>query len=195
MCRSRGKPIVYAGLETWPEPPIDGDETATLIGSLERQRATFSWKAGGLDAEALRVSVGTSAITLGGLLKHLALVEDHHFSVRLFDRAPAPPFDAIDWVADPNWDWSWAPDDTPDALYELWQANVDQSRRLVAQALANGGLDQRIAQKWPDGRAPSLRRTLMDLIEEYARHVGHADLIRESIDGLVGEDPPGIHDE
>ena len=64
MCRSRGKPIVYAGLETWPEPPIDGDETATLIGSLERQRATFSWKAGGLDAEALRVSVGTSSICL-----------------------------------------------------------------------------------------------------------------------------------
>ncbi len=71
---------------------------------------------------------------------------------------------------------------------------VDQSRRNVAQALANGDLDQSMMQKWPDGRAPSLRRTLVDLIEEYARHVGHADIIRESVDGLVGEDPPGIHD-
>lgn len=187
--------MTYAGLEEWPEPPIDGDEAATLIGSLERQRAMFAWKAGGLDSESLQVSVGASAITLGGLLKHLALVEDHHFSVRLVGRDPAPPFSTIDWDTDPAWDWSWAPGDTPDSLYELWQTMVDQSRRLVAQALANGGLDQRMAQKWPDGRAPSLRRTFVDLIEEYARHVGHADLIRESIDGVVGEDPPDVHDQ
>jgi hypothetical protein len=185
---------MYAGLEEWPEPPIDGDEAATLIGSLERQRATFAWKAGGLNAEDLQVSVGASAVTLGGLLKHLALVEDHHFSVRLLGRDPSAPFNAIDWDRDPAWDWSWAPDDTPDLLYELWQSNVDQSRRSVAEALDNGGLDQRMAQVWPDGRAPSLRRTFVDLIEEYARHVGHADLIRETIDGVVGEDPPGVHD-
>lgn len=186
---------MYAGLAEWPEPPIDGDEVATLIGSLERQRATFAWKAGGLNAEELQVSVGASAITLGGLLKHLALVEDHHFSVRLLGRDPSAPFNTIDWEAHPTWDWSRASDDTPDSLYELWQTNVDQSRRSVAEALANGGLDQRMAQVWPDGRSPSLRRTLVDLIEEYARHVGHADLIRESIDGVVGEDPPGVHDQ
>ena len=57
-------------------------------------------------------------------------------------------------------------------------------------ALASGGLDQLCRFTWPDGASPSLRRILIDLIEEYARHVGHADLIRESIDGLVGEDPP-----
>jgi hypothetical protein len=56
-------------------------------------------------------------------------------------------------------------------------------------------LDQLVVVKWPDGRAPSLRRTFVDLIEEYARHVGHADLIRESIDGLAGEDPPDAHPE
>jgi hypothetical protein len=186
---------VYAGLDTWPEPPVDGDEAATLIGSLERQRATFAWKAGGLDAGALQVSVGASVVTLGGLLKHLALVEDYHLSVRLFGHEPASPFNAIDWDADPSWDWTWAPGDTPESLYALWQSNVDQSRRSVASALADGGLDQRMAVKWPDGRAPSLRRTFVDLIEEYARHVGHADLIRESIDGVVGEDPPGVHDQ
>jgi hypothetical protein len=66
---------------------------------------------------------------------------------------------------------------------------------LLGEALANGGLDQLLVQTWPDGRAPSVRRTLVDLIEEYARHVGHADLIREAVDGVVGEDPPGVHDQ
>jgi hypothetical protein len=186
---------LYAGLDAWPEPPIDGDEAATLIGSLERQRATFAWKAGGLDAHGLQVSVGVSSVTLGGLLKHLAMVENYYLSVRLFGRDPAWPFNEVNWESDPAWDWTWAPDDTPDALYELWQTNVDESRRSITEALANGGLDQVMAMKWPDGRAPSLRRTFVDLIEEYARHVGHADLIRESVDGVVGEDPPGVHDE
>jgi Protein of unknown function (DUF664) len=185
---------MYAGLDEWPEPPIDGDEASTLLGSLDRQRATFAWKVGGLDAAGLNVTLGTSTVTLGGLVKHLAFVEDYYFTVRLFDEALAPPFDAVDFDADPNWDWSSAIDDAPDVLYDLWQRNVDRSRRQVARALAEGGLGQSVAQKWPDGRAPSLRRTLVDLIEEYARHVGHADLIRESIDGVVGEDPPGIHD-
>ena len=73
----------------------------------------------------------------------------------------------------------------------LWGDTVARSRALVVEALADGdGLDRLALRTWPDGRAPSLRRILIDLIEEYARHVGHADLIRESVDGLVGEDPP-----
>jgi tetratricopeptide (TPR) repeat protein len=72
----------------------------------------------------------------------------------------------------------------------LWQDNVARSRAAVREALADGGLDRLVLRRWPDGRAPSLRRILIDIIEEYARHVGHADLIRESVDGLVGEDPP-----
>jgi hypothetical protein len=185
---------MYAGLEEWPEPPVDGDEVATLLGSLDRQRATFAWKVGGLDVAGLRATLGTSTVSLGGLLKHLALVEDYYFTIRLFDEAPGPPFDAVDWDAEPGWDWSSAINDTPDYLYDLWQRSVERSRRQVTRALTDGGLGHTLAQKWPDGRSPSLRRTLVDLIEEYARHVGHADLIRESIDGLVGEDPPGIHE-
>jgi len=184
---------MYAGLDAWPEPPVDGNEADTLTGSLDRQRATFAWKTGGLDADGLQRSVGVSTVTLGGLLKHLAMVEDYYFSVRLFGREPAPPFNTIDWDADPAWDWTWAPGDTPDSLYELWQNSVDRSRRSITEALAGGGLDQLMAVTWPDGRAPRLRRTFVDLIEEYARHVGHADLIREAIDGLVGEDPPDAH--
>jgi hypothetical protein len=65
---------------------------------------------------------------------------------------------------------------------------VARSRCLLSEALAGGGLEQLTRRTWPDGRAPSLRRIL---IEEYARHVGHADFIREPVDGLTGEDPPG----
>ena len=70
------------------------------------------------------------------------------------------------------------------------QDAVNRSRLRIAEAIADGGLARLARRTWPDGRAPSLRRILIDIIEEYARHVGHADLIRESIDGLIGEDPP-----
>jgi uncharacterized damage-inducible protein DinB len=175
-----------------PEPPLAGDETATLLGSLERQRATLAWKCGGLDADGLRATLGASSITLGGLLKHLANFEDDYFSARLFGRDPGPPWDGVDWGADPEWDWRSAAEDTPEQLVTLWRDAVARSRSAVTEALADGGLD-RLASGISNsrGESPSLRRILIDLIEEYARHVGHADLIRESVDGLVGEDPPG----
>jgi hypothetical protein len=72
----------------------------------------------------------------------------------------------------------------------MWREAVERSRRAVAEALDDGGLDRPGDFTYPDGRTPSLRRHLIDMIEEYARHAGHADLIRESVDGLVGEDPP-----
>jgi uncharacterized damage-inducible protein DinB len=173
-----------------PEPPVAGDETATLPGSLERTRATLAWKCGGLDAAGLRSTLAPSTITLGGLLKHLALVEDDYFSRRLHGRELGPPWDMVDWDADPDWDWHSAAEDTPEQLLTLWQNAVKRSRSAVTEALDDGGLERLARHTWPDGRAPSLRRILIDLIEEYARHVGHADLIRESVDGLVGEDPP-----
>jgi hypothetical protein len=173
-----------------PEPPVAGDETATLLGSLERQRATLAWKCGGLDAAGLRATVAASTITLGGLLKHLALVEDDYSSRRLHGRNPGAPWNTVDWDADPDWEWHSAAEDSPEQLMALWRDAVARSRSAVAEALADDGLDQLARFSWPDGRTPSLRRMLIDLIEEYARHVGHADLIRESVDGLVGEDPP-----
>ncbi len=171
------------------EPPAAGTEADTLLGTLERLRGYLAWKCGDLDAAGQRATLGPSALTLGGLLKHMALGEDDMFSVKLFGRERSAPWNSVDWDADPNWEWRTASDDTPEQLMSLWQASVQRSRTLVADALANGGLDHLAAFTWPDGRTPSLRRLLMDMVEEYGRHVGHADLIRESVDGLVGEDP------
>jgi hypothetical protein len=170
-------------------PPIAGNELDTLLGSLERVRGYVAWKCGGVDPAGLRATVGASTMTLGGLLKHLALVEDDVFGLKLFGTAYPEPFTDIDWDADPSWEWRTAADDSPAYLMELWQAAAERSRANVAKALAAGGLDQLADRGWSDGRKPNLRRLLIDMIEEYARHVGHIDLLRESVDGLVGEDP------
>jgi len=173
------------------EPPLAGDEADTLLGSLERQRATFAWKCSGVDASGMRATVGASVLTLGGLLKHLALVEDEYFTRRLHQRPLGKPWSEIDWEANPDWPWESAAYDSPDQLLTLWLDAVNRSRDSVAEALEADGVGQLARFALPDGQAPSLRRILVDLIEEYARHTGHADLLREAIDGRVGEDPPG----
>ena len=170
-----------------PEPPVAGDESATLLGFLEFQRATLAWKCKGLDAAGLGTTVAASSMTLGGMLKHLALVEDSWFSEWLLGRDLGPPWDAVDWDADPDWDWHSAAADTPGQLLTLWQDAVARSRSAVTEALADGGMGRLARRTWPDGRSPSLRWIVCHMIEEYARHNGHADLIRESIDGLTGE--------
>jgi uncharacterized damage-inducible protein DinB len=170
-----------------PEPPLAADETATLLGFLDFQRATLQWKCAGLDAAGLNTKVAASTMTLGGLLKHLAVVEDGWFSRSLFGRDYQPPWNAVDWKSDPDWEWQTAAQDSADELRALWQESVTRSRACVAEALATGGLDQLAKRTWPDGSVPSLRWILCHMIEEYARHNGHADLIRESIDGETGE--------
>jgi uncharacterized damage-inducible protein DinB len=170
-----------------PEPPIAADETATLLGYLDYQRATFAWKCSGLDAAGLTAKVGVSTMTLGGMLKHMALVEDNWFSYWLHERDRLPIWAAVDWKADPDWEWRTAARDSPAEVLAMWQESTDRSRTQVAEALADGGLDRLAKRVWPDGRAPSLRWIVCHMIEEYARHNGHADLIRESVDGTTGE--------
>jgi hypothetical protein len=172
------------------EPPVAGNEIDTMVGSLERQRRLLEWKCGGLDAAGTNATTAKSTMTLGGLLKHLALVEDDMLSQKLLSRPPAAPWDTVDWDADPNWEWRTAVDDTPEQLMTLWQDAVARSRANLREALADGGLDRPAAYTSSRGETPSVRRLLIDMIEEYARHLGHADLIRESVDGLVGEDQP-----
>ena len=170
-----------------PEPPINAGETETLLGFLDYQRATLAWKCRGLDAAGLQAKVGTSSLTLGGLLKHMALVEDGWFSRALYGGDRQPPFDAVDWKATPDWDFDSAAGDTPEQLFGLWEEAVARSRRNVAEELAGGGLDRLAVRAWPDGSKPNLRWILCHMIEEYARHNGHADLLREAVDGETGE--------
>lgn len=175
----------------WWEPPIAGTETEQLLGSLDRLRATFRWKADDLDAEGLNTSVGASALTLGGLLKHLAACEDFMFTAKMSGVLPGEPWDSLGW--DPFGDWAFTFDTTghtPEQLYGLWDGAVARSRARLAAALEEGTLDQPVYLAFPDAGNLSLRRLVFDLVEEYGRHTGHADLLREAVDGRVGEDPP-----
>ncbi len=170
-----------------PQPPLAGDETATLVGFLEFQRATLAWKCAGLDAKGLGAKVAASEMSLGGILKHMAYVEDLWFGRCLGRRPKAPPWDAVDWEADGDWDWHSAADDSPDELNAMWQDAMGQSRAILGDALAQAGIDQLGDSMWAGEDAPSLRWILVHMIEEYARHNGHADLMREAVDGETGE--------
>ncbi len=182
---------LYGGAVTEPwEPPFAGTEAEHLTGALDRLRTTFRWKADGLAADGLATTVGASTLTLGALLKHLAAVEDLTFSMKFRGEPPGEPWSAGDWDNDPHWDITSAAADSPESLYALWDAAVARSRATLAEALAAGGLDQEVHVSGPDGRRASLRRLVFDLVEEYGRHTGHADLLREAVDGRVGEDPP-----
>ena len=172
------------------EPPLSGTELEHLVGALDRLRTTFRWKADGLDAAGLQVRIGASSLTLGGLLKHLAVTEDVIFTAKLSGEPLGAPWDSSGWDGSDDWDVTSAAHDAPAELYALWDGAVERSRRRLDAALARGGLDQLVHVSGPDGRHASLRRLLCDLVEEYGRHTGHADLLREAVDGRVGEDPP-----
>lgn len=171
------------------EPSATAGELEVLLFALDRSRQTFAWKTGGLDAAGLRATHPPSTMTLGGLVKHLALIEDH-YAVKALTGGPMPePWAEVDFDADPDWEWRTGAEDEPAALYGLWRAAVGRSRAAWA-ALADGGLDRPARFSTGGGESPNLRRVLVDLHDEYARHLGHADLLREAVDGLVGEDPP-----
>jgi hypothetical protein len=167
-----------------PEPPIGADEEATLVGFLEWQRATFAWKCAGVDVAGLTATVGASSITLGGLLKHQARSEDYWFSHQLLGSDIGVPWDSLDW--DSDWKWH-SIGDTPQDLWALWEQNVERSRSALEKVLLSDGLDG-VAQRPPPNVEPaSVRWLLCHMIEEYARHNGHADLLREFVDGQTGE--------
>jgi uncharacterized damage-inducible protein DinB len=171
------------------EPPHAGTELEHLVGALDRLRTTFRWKADGLDSAGLQTRIGASAMTLGGLLKHLAFVEDYTFTTKLTGRPVGASWDYSEWDSE-NWPFTSAVHDSPERLYAVWEAAVERSRTRLAAALADGGLDRPVDISSPDGEHASLRRLVFDLVEEYGRHTGHADLLREAVDGLTGEDPP-----
>jgi hypothetical protein len=172
------------------EPPLAGTEVEHLIGALDRLRTTFRWKADDLDTAGLQMRIGASELTLGGLLKHLSWAEDYVFTTKLRGESLGAPWNTMDWDGTEDWPFTSAGRDTPEQLYALWDGAVERSRARLDAALADGGVDQLVHASSPDGHHASLRRLVCDLIEEYGRHTGHADLLREAVDGRVGEDPP-----
>lgn len=171
------------------EPPFAGTETAHLFGMLERQRATFRWKADGLDDEGLRFKFPSSELTIGGLLKHLALVEDDKFAWCMFGERPITRTSLPEGTEVETWQFSVGDDETASDVYRWYDDAVRRAQTQTARILAEELLDTPGSIEF-DGIRPSIRRFVCDLIEEYGRHTGHADLLREAIDGRVGEDPP-----
>jgi uncharacterized damage-inducible protein DinB len=165
------------------DPDLAADERTTLAQFLDFHRDTLLLKAEGLDAAQLSTRIPTSELTLAGLLKHLALVEDDWMQTRFLGRPEAEPWASAPWDADRDWEFHSAVDDDPDALRDLYRAACERSRATVASA----SLDDLSHAPGRDGRHWSLRWILVHLIEETSRHNGHADLLREAIDGEVGE--------
>jgi hypothetical protein len=172
------------------EPPFAGTETEHLIGSIDRTRAIFRWKADGLDTEQLRTPMATSTLTVGGLLKHLAAQEDYAALVKIAGLPMPEVWDDNGWEGDNDWEFTSAGEQCADDLYALYDAAVDRARSVVRAAVDGRGLDGDSAVTLQNGTRLSVRRVLFDLLEEYARHTGHLDVVREALDGRAGEDPP-----
>ena len=167
-------------------PPYAVDEITMLRSYLDHHRQTFRWKTGGLSQQQLASPHPPSTLTLAGLVKHLALNEDWWFGGILTGSTPMAPFADVDFDADPDWEFRTARDDQPDHLFALWERAVAASDANIAGAA--DGVDTVAARRESGtGEGPTLRWILLHMIEEYARHNGHADLIRESVDGSVGE--------
>lgn len=171
-------------------PDATPTEADSLLAVLERNRRTFAWKTAELDSAGLRRTTAASTMTLGGLVKHVALVEADWLAVKLAGQPYGSPWDGVDFDADPDWEWRTGAEDGPETVYGLWRAAVERSRALVAEVIEDRGLAGPASFTWPDGRTPTVRAMLLDMIEEYARHTGHADILREAVDGRVGEGAP-----
>ena len=125
-------------------------------------------------------------MTLGGMLKHLAGVEEWWLPMVLEGRESEPEWvDEAAMEADDDWEWHSAKDDDVETLFELFDTAVTEADRVIDAALEGEGLDTLAKRPRRDGSVATLRWILVHLIEEYARHAGHADLIRESIDGAT----------
>jgi hypothetical protein len=179
--------------ETSPQQPsasASATEADALLSVLDRNRRTFSWKTSGLDEKGLRATTSASSMTLGGLVKHVALVEADWLAVKLAGQDYGAPWDTVDFDDDPDWEWRTGALDSPEDVYAVWRDAVERSRRFVVGVIEERGLDGPASFTLPDGRTPTVRAMLLDMVEEYARHTGHADILREAVDGRVGEGAP-----
>jgi uncharacterized damage-inducible protein DinB len=166
-----------------PDPARNQAARDNLVSFLEYYRSVLIRKAVGLDSAQLAATLGRSSLTIGGLVKHMAFVEDHWFGHVLLGEEYPEPWASADWNTSPDWEFDTAPNDSPTELLAQYERSVERSRRALD---AVDDLDA-IAARPSHDQPVNVRWILVHLIEEYARHCGHADLIRESIDGRTGD--------
>jgi uncharacterized damage-inducible protein DinB len=166
-----------------PDPTTTSERDA-LEQYLDYQRETILLKTEGLSKEQLGQRIPTSDLTLAGILYHLALVEEDWCEVDFLGLPERDEWQGIDWAADRDYEFRTALSMEPDQLRDRYRLACERARAVT---LAAGDLDQLSVSTSIGGRPFTLRWMLLHLIEETARHAGHADLLREAIDGSVGE--------
>jgi uncharacterized damage-inducible protein DinB len=166
-----------------PDPTTTSERDA-LSQYLDYQRETILLKTDGLSREQLGRRIPTSDLTLAGILYHLALVEESWFEVDFLGLPDREEWQGIDWEADPDYEFRTALDKEPDWLRRRYRDACHRARQVAADAAS---LDQVSVLPRVGGKPFTLRWVMLHLIEETARHAGHADLLREAIDGTVGE--------
>jgi hypothetical protein len=164
-----------------PEPPMTASPVEMVSAFLDFHRATLLWKIDGLSEDDLRRPMVPSGVCLLGIVKHSAYVERWWFqAVFAGEDLPFPWTDQ-----DRDADWRIEPADTPEAIVALYRRETERSREILRQAQhAGGGWDDRAKRP---GFDHTLGWILTHMVEEVARHNGHADILREQIDGQTGE--------
>ena len=161
----------------------DGDERTTLLWFLDQYRRVLARKAEGITDEQARTTCGPSDLTLLGLIRHMADVERSWFRRRLTGEAAEPIFFGSGHPdGDDDGDFHAPPGATLAEAFEAYWGEIGVADRNIA---ATESLDEPLADDSRGRR--TLRWTLVHMIEEYARHCGHADLLRESIDRVIGD--------
>jgi uncharacterized damage-inducible protein DinB len=165
------------------DPPFQAGERDTLLGFLRWYRDTLDLKCSGLDPEQLaRRAVDPSSLSLLGLVRHMADVERSWFRRVMADEDAPPIFYSKDDI-DGDFDNAFADPEVVAEAFERWREEMANADRFVAAA---PDLDV-VSLRKSDADRVSLRWVLIHMVEEYARHCGHADLLRERIDGRVGQ--------
>jgi uncharacterized damage-inducible protein DinB len=163
-----------------PRPPAAADERTMLAGWLDWHRATLEMKCAGLSPAQLATRAAEpSTLTLLGLVRHMADVERGWFRRRLGGEDAPPLYYSDD---DPDGDFDNIDPAAAEAAFATWRAECARAREIAATLPS---LDVTITDR--EGRLLSARWVLVHMVEEYARHNGHADLLRERIDGVTGE--------
>lgn len=164
-----------------------GDEGAMLLFALDRVHRQFAWKSGALTSEQLGTRHPPSGVTVAATMVHLAKVEEM-WTANAAGREPGPPVIGTDGEAHYDAEWQEAAKLPPEELYGLWYGTIARCRGEWTGLIADGGLDVHCTND--PGYVVNRRRRLVDILEENLLHTGQTSIIREAIDGLVGNDPP-----